>query len=79
MLLYSSFTLRRLRRTGSNPEMRKRRRRGREKRARVTVEARRVRWCQLRHRLREILFLRWRLPRTTGLYILLHCNLSISC
>jgi hypothetical protein len=57
MLLYSSFTLRLLRRTDSNPEMRKRRRvRVREKRARVTVQARRVRWCQLRHRLREILF-----------------------
>jgi hypothetical protein len=69
MLLYSSFTLRRLRRMDSNPEMRKRnmrRVRGREKRARVTVQARRVRWCQLRHRLREILCWRWRPPRTTG-------------
>jgi hypothetical protein len=47
--------------------MRRRRRvRVREKRVRVTVQARRVRGCQLRHRLREILFLRWRPPRTTG-------------
>jgi hypothetical protein len=68
MFLYSSFTLRRLRRTGSNPEKRKRRGRvrAREKRARVTVQARRVKLCQLRHRLREILFWRWRPPRTTG-------------
>ncbi len=38
----------------------------RGKRARVTVQARRVRWCQLPHRLREILFWRWRPLRTTG-------------
>jgi hypothetical protein len=52
-----------------------RRVRVREKRARVTVQARRVRWCQLCHRLREILFWRWRPPRTTGEFILLHCNI----